>query len=44
MMGTGLGYKGIKYKNFSQQKARVRILGVAVIVVKQWKKNDTYVQ
>ena len=38
MMGTGLGCKGMKYKNFSQSKTRVRILGVAVIVVKQWKK------
>ena len=38
MTGTGSGYKGMKYKNFSQQKTRVRILGVAVIVVKQRKK------
>ena len=38
MTGTGLGYKGMKYKNFSQQKTRVRILGVVVIVVKQRKK------
>ena len=32
-MGTGLDLKRMTYKNFSQQKARMRIF-VAVVVVK----------
>ena len=43
MTGSGSGYKGMKYKNFSQQKRRLRILDVAVIV-KQRQKNDVHVQ
>ena len=42
MTGAGSGYKEMKYKNFSQQKTKLRILDVAV--VKQKQKNDFYVQ
>ena len=42
MTGSGSGYKGMKYKNFSQQKRRLRILDVAAIVKQRQKTMFMY--